>query len=635
MGMRRQARESLVAFRTQLRDMRFPGLQANKPAMSVLQSIQPRRLQPQIQQHSCAPVLPKSVGEPDVEPTSPRVLTQVPELPITLPELRSPGLHAPHLEKLAKPSQQEVKTADRRVREFRILHSTSEVVHPKGLTVITGYDRIGNSSCLWSSSPKVHLLQDTLNHAEKLSNSHVLRSPSLEDPFQLPASAQSNVIGLREFPSSSPILSSSEGVPTPPSSPVFPAERSAPLKERSSHVQVILPITNTQEQRLGYVERCQALAEIFEESADSTPDTEDGLAVVKTSKRALQRFGNTIRIYTPVETITADREDTKAARTFGSIRYAGSDKILMSSVSGWRSRATGNPRLLDGDCWAKAVREFCRIVRHQLPPNVYDGLRKGQFAACHVEKRLGLWFIFHHIANSATGLPCREKLEHLKSHPQHEAIIEMDKAPCLDCLQFLKQLSRFTNVKFHVEAMTELGQVERYNEPGVTAITRRLVPGGYKDVATVKFNTHHLELNRTIGSRVGKSRMATLARIPWFAVQEAIDEPGMEINKDESESIVRPLRNMSLTRNLPQNSFQIEIPHRNLSNSDSEGSIQSSSQYSRGSGRRASLPSNVFSSDVLNCLDNRLGSRDLGSYRNPVMIDDSEEDGADIGNEDE
>ena len=640
MGMRRQTRESLVALRTQIRHMRFPGLQANRQISSPLQTIQSHRVQPRVLHNQAAAVSPESElerkGHPELEPTPvveaySRELTPEDEAPAVGTNLVSSPVLLQQPVEIHQPQTQRSS----RIQECPILHPAPALVHRKGFTVITGYDRIGQSSTFSDPNPEHHRLQTAVNHIEQQENTQLPINLSLEEPNELPPSSPPAVSCHREFLSPSPIPSSSGDLPTPTNSQASSSqaednlsiplqEASPPLRERTSNIQILLPHAKIQEQKSGYVERCQMLAAMFEASAASTSDSEEGPPAVTVSRRALQRFGNTIQVWEPSETITADRADTGVRRTFGTVRYAGSEKMLIGAISGWRIGATGNPKLLDGNSWVKAVLEFCRIVKHELPPNAYDGIQKGQFAACHVEKRLGLWFVFRHIADEATGLPCREKLEKLRQESKLKAIIEMDKAPCLDCRRFLEQLGRFTNVKFDIEVMMELGQVERYTKPGTTKVTRHLVHGGSKKVATVKYSTHRLELNRTVGGRVAKSKMASLARVPWFASDDAIDEPESETESDESSSIVRPLRYMSLTRSIPHTAPEAETPEINRSSSEGEGSSQLSGQYSSRNSRRASLPDNVFSFDALNCLDRRRAPRALGSYRNPVMIDDSD-----------
>jgi len=632
--------------------MRFHGLKANRQLPRPIQGIRPQPVRIQDQQHLPAADIPESLYEsqPDAELDSRLVFTRGPEtepespdlLPVVTAPVSDPPLSSGHLNnpiQLAPlPQPENQKAQDSQIAP--VLTLTPTVVHPKGLTVITGYDRIGNDPNVLSPRPKCHV---TVDQCGQYTDIQSLQNPSPEGQFELQHSAPSEDQGHRELLSPSPTTSGPENDSILPSSqpavssssleidlPTPSSLQQAHLEKRTSNIQVILPNSKSQEQKSGYIERCQVLGEIFKEHAAGIPDPEDDLANVTVSSRALQRFGNTIRIWAPVATITTGRGDTEAHRTFGSIRYAGSEEILMGSVSGWRPGATGNARLLDGGCWSQAVRAFCRIVSHGLPRSLYDGDYEGQFAACHVEKRLGLWFICHHIADETTGVPNAQKLEELKRGPKIEAIIEMDKAPCLNCLQFLKQLGRFTNVEFGVKVAMELGQVERFTEPGIPGVKRRLVAGGCKSVATVKFNTHHLDLTRTLGGRVGKSRMASLSRIPWFATggsSEAVGDTEVDMDSDESENIVLPLRNMSLTQEASQETNSSKIPEAGQSLSESEEPSQPSSSYR--SYRRAPLTDDIFSFDVLNRLDGRRGSRALGSYRNPVTINDSDDDDED------
>ncbi|KAH8599954.1 hypothetical protein B0O99DRAFT_668603 [Bisporella sp. PMI_857] len=472
---------------------------------------------------------------------------------------------------------------------------------------------------------------------------------------------------LPALPRNRPTSSTSNGRPvshsfetvsaTSPSSLVF-AQRSS--------ISVRPPLVrNPTEQSTGFKERCRILAHLLKTQNDElAPSHTPELAMVTHSNLVIRRFQATIQLLTPVEEIKAETADTAKHRTFGSIRKKGSDKPLVNSLSGWRPGATGNQQLLDGEIWTEAIKEFCSLVGHQLPKHYYDKQWPGQYQGCHVEKRLALMFTLHYCSDPVTGIPNLRMLKELRQRrPKLEAVISMDKAPCLECKEFLAELERFTNIKFALEVMRELGQIEKYRaEPPSIVIKTRLVSGGNKNVLTEKHKSH---LDITRSGRVGKP---TRGNSKWFSGSESESSSYGRIRRQNSRLVVElpaTVRSLSTVNAAPStntsNSSSSKTPRAglfsrehepfrtsssssgadtptsasslgfnnlNISLSSSGMETPSSSGYNTpnyGSSRRAaSIEDSIFSFEILNKLDKRRGPRGAkrGTTRNPITIDD-------------
>lgn len=140
--MGRQTRENLLAFRTKIRVMKFPGLQANRPSNFPRHGVQPRSAQ--------APV-----ERPDIPPLPP-----VPERENSpLPEIIADQEIPEAINLILEPTPQQVPLLQHPQPELPKLQ-TPDLAHtvPKGVTIITGYDRIGN----------VELLEDSTTYFDQI-----------------------------------------------------------------------------------------------------------------------------------------------------------------------------------------------------------------------------------------------------------------------------------------------------------------------------------------------------------------------------------------------------------------------------------------------------------------------------------
>ena len=153
------------------------------------------------------------------------------------------------------------------------------------------------------------------------------------------------------------------------------------------------------------------------------------------------------------------------SKTMGCIIERGADVPLISSISGWGSSAIYLGKVLDSSAWTEAVREFCKIIRHQLPKHYRDFDIDGKYQACHVEKRLRLFFICHFLSDGAMGYLDAKKLQDIcKRNTPLKAILILDRAPCPDCEEFQKLLQTLNGILFNIEVCLVVLQTKRYKE---------------------------------------------------------------------------------------------------------------------------------------------------------------------------
>ncbi|KAK5653167.1 hypothetical protein OQA88_9266 [Cercophora sp. LCS_1] len=163
--------------------------------------------------------------------------------------------------------------------------------------------------------------------------------------------------------------------------------------------------------------------------------------------------GNTLRVLRTDSTFQFGESIDRA--TCGYITSRSVEGIRMVSMSGWRGRKTQDPRVLDGEKYTNLVREASAIMEFRLPADRWDyggqppqEENKGRFAACHIEKKLALWW-----ARKTLKAVLRTKdlarLAELREAPVPEtmksAVIYLDHTPCV---RFIDTLGRVTGLSF-------------------------------------------------------------------------------------------------------------------------------------------------------------------------------------------
>jgi hypothetical protein len=181
---------------------------------------------------------------------------------------------------------------------------------------------------------------------------------------------------------------------------------------------------------------------------------------------------------------------------------------MVSAQSGWESTTTCDGTLLDNAAWTTAVKEFCSIIGHELPGYSYDTDFHGQYFACHVEKKLALYFVLHFLSDEITGTLSERKLRELRRRETPlEAMLTITKPSCPDCDNFLDELQDLTGIIFHMEICHVIGQTEPYRDGTMTR--RRLVAGGTKELKLFRSKAQE---NRYVARQVKESPIVHRAK---------------------------------------------------------------------------------------------------------------------------
>lgn len=164
-------------------------------------------------------------------------------------------------------------------------------------------------------------------------------------------------------------------------------------------------------------------------------------------------------------------------KTVGAIGLEGGP-ILMVSSSGMKTNAPPQANLLDDTTWTRAVHNVCQMIDYNLPKNAYDHGLEGQFKACHVEKKLILWFVFHTLFNDG-ALGWEDKLEELRQRTEPlRVLLRMDKRACQNCMDFRLEIQALTGMIINFQENMILLQSEAYRDEGRKRY--RLVGGRHK-----------------------------------------------------------------------------------------------------------------------------------------------------------
>jgi hypothetical protein len=186
-------------------------------------------------------------------------------------------------------------------------------------------------------------------------------------------------------------------------------------------------------------------------------------------------------------------------KTAGCIRSTDSKEILMTSFSGWKpgtpvptrgsilSEGEGyfenrdidsSHQVLDPSTWTQAVLNFCARIGHKLPLHWQDHKNHpGRYHACHIEKRLVLFFLCHYLTDGGkSGFPDEKKLKAIREGKKKlEAVLFIDRAPCRDCLEFIEKVKVMTGLVVRIKVVRILAEAERYKDGNMTRL--RVVKG--------------------------------------------------------------------------------------------------------------------------------------------------------------
>jgi hypothetical protein len=147
-------------------------------------------------------------------------------------------------------------------------------------------------------------------------------------------------------------------------------------------------------------------------------------------------------------------------KTFGYLDRGEAHSFVLA-VSGWSGgQFAGIDGCVDRELWTKRVFDFSRIVGHSLARHKYDDHgREGSFHACHAEKQLIAFILWHYTSlqeEPAQPAPEAEWARHEKMSELHQCVFDSTPpmTPCTKhCQNYcgtpveaIRPVIRFTNI---------------------------------------------------------------------------------------------------------------------------------------------------------------------------------------------
>ncbi|KAK4222064.1 hypothetical protein QBC38DRAFT_102212 [Podospora fimiseda] len=137
--------------------------------------------------------------------------------------------------------------------------------------------------------------------------------------------------------------------------------------------------------------------------------------------------------------------------------------IQQAAISGWTSNPGRGPKVLDNEKYTEMVREISRLWGFKLRKSMRDNgsfvplpEHRGRFAACHIEKKLTVWWV-EKAMNQVLGTTDLRRLGDLHDaklpRDLSEAKLFMNHRPCHDCWKFLFKIFKITGIRIRVETI--------------------------------------------------------------------------------------------------------------------------------------------------------------------------------------
>lgn len=339
------------------------------------------------------------------------------------------------------------------------------------------------------------------------------------------------------------------------------------------------------------------------------PRLEAELVVTRSANIRLNRNGKDLEWVKVLQVFKGVPAEKK--KTFGFIREKGQDIPLISASSGWLPTMNSTRELLDNALWTQAVREFSDMMGHKLSKRGYDGQHEGQYLACHVEKKLMLFFVCHYVCDSTTGIIDERRVESIR-HRQTplEAVITMDKCPCSDCLEFKRKVEDLTGIRFYFEQSPETARTRTERENG--KLVRRFCR---EDSLASNIDSRRRTKRRISKNQTKKIKTHSSAMLRKDARREA-QRPVHQTNKDVAFPrnprimVLLPSRIVSKNATKAQGQHVQARPHQTVR------PPQTPVRPTRSNGLFTPPPS-PFSFDILDMVDRR---RRKGTASNPYLI---------------
>ncbi|KAK0646718.1 hypothetical protein B0T16DRAFT_493645 [Cercophora newfieldiana] len=160
--------------------------------------------------------------------------------------------------------------------------------------------------------------------------------------------------------------------------------------------------------------------------------------------------------------------------TSGFIRSKTVEGIRMTAMSGWTCKPK-SPLVLDPAKYTVLVQAVAKQLNFDLPPDRWDNgnkgppteEQKGRFKACHIEKKLSVWWVRKTLKTflKTRDLGRMSELKNIQLPEQFRAAkVYLDHDPCDHlggCLNWLDRLYTETGIRFETERIPSFVKAER------------------------------------------------------------------------------------------------------------------------------------------------------------------------------
>ncbi|KAK0637359.1 hypothetical protein B0T17DRAFT_504705 [Bombardia bombarda] len=162
--------------------------------------------------------------------------------------------------------------------------------------------------------------------------------------------------------------------------------------------------------------------------------------------------------------------------TAGWIASLSAPGIRMTAVSGWCENDNVDPKVLNNVEYTKLVLHVAKLMNFEIPKSYRDNgsvqalpEHKGRFHACHVEKKLAVWWV-REVLREVLFTENMARMKELKDAEIPKALagakifLDHRSGPCKNCLDFLAKIRRVTGIVLCTEmrhALTRTAKAAR------------------------------------------------------------------------------------------------------------------------------------------------------------------------------
>ncbi|KAK1835148.1 hypothetical protein QBC39DRAFT_171587 [Podospora conica] len=156
-----------------------------------------------------------------------------------------------------------------------------------------------------------------------------------------------------------------------------------------------------------------------------------------------------------------------SGKTSGWIQSDAEPGVRKTSISGWK-RLQG---ILDSEVYTAMVKTTADEIGFSLPGDPRDNNLKealphqvGRCQACHIEKKLGLWWVYRVLRSllKTKDISRMGELRGIKLPPRMAcATVFLNHKPCQPCLDFLDEINRITGIAITTREIPYIAVTDR------------------------------------------------------------------------------------------------------------------------------------------------------------------------------